>query len=196
MLLLFAPLAMRAQTPIDVEVGTGTTTSYTGGFCTLYQYTWQENIYLAQDIPTVGGYINSIAWYSATTNTLNTTDLRIYMGTTTRTTHSSTSDWQPQSELTLVYSSTSAVIGGVVGWKTFTLNTPFYYNGVDNLVVVVAKKATSTSSSTTHRYTNTTNAVLYRNSSSDQSYANYPFLLSGEHKTQHNRGSADLPHAP
>ena len=170
---------MRAQTPIDVEVGTGTTTSYTGGFCTYYQYTWQENIYLAQDIQTVGGYINSIAWYSATTNTLNTTDLRIYMGTTTRTTHSSTSDWQPQSELTLVYSSTSAVIGGVVGWKTFTLNTPFYYDGVDNLVVVVAKKASSTSMSTTHRYTNTTNAVLYRNSSTDQSYANYPGTSTG-----------------
>ena len=179
MLFLFVPLAMQAQTTIDVEVGTGTTTSYTGGFCTYYQYTWQENIYLAQDIQTYGGYINSIAWYSATTNTLNTTDLRIYMGTTTRTTHSSTSDWQPQSELTLVYSSTSAVIGGVVGWKTFTLNTPFYYNGVDNLVVVVAKKATSTSSSTTHRYTNTTNAVLYRNSSSDQSYANYPGTSTG-----------------
>ena len=179
MLFLFVPLAMQAQTTIDVEVGTGTTTSYTGGFCTYYQYTWQENIYLAQDIQTVGGYINSIAWYSATTNTLNTTDLRIYMGTTTRTTHSSTSDWQPQSELTLVYSSTSAVIGGVVGWKTFTLNTPFYYDGVDNLVVVVAKKASSTSMSTTHRYTNTTNAVLYRYSSSDQSYANYPGTSTG-----------------
>ena len=179
MLLLFAPMAMQAQNTIDVEVGTGTSTSYTGGFCTSYNYTWQENIYLAQDIQTVGGYINSISWYSATSNTLSTSDLRIYMGTTTRTTHSSTSDWQPQSELTLVYSSTSAVIGGIVGWKTFTLNTPFYYNGVDNLVVVVAKKASSTSSSTTHRYTNTTNAVLYRYSSSDQSYANYPGTNTG-----------------
>ena len=179
MLLAFVPFAMQAQNTVDVTVGTGTTTSYTGGFCTLYNYTWQENIYLAQDIQTVGGYINSIAWNSATTNTLATTDLRIYMGTTTRTTHSSTSDWQPQSELTLVYSSTSDVIGGIIGWKTFTLNTPFYYDGVDNLVVVVAKKASSTSSSTTHYYTNTTNAVLYRNSSSDQSYANYPGTNTG-----------------
>ena len=114
MFLLFAPMAMQAQNTVDVIVGTGTSTSYTGGFCTYYNYTWQESIYLAQNIQTNGGYINSISWYSATTNTLSTTDLRIYMGTTTRTTHNTTSDWQPQSELTLVYSSTSAVIGGVM----------------------------------------------------------------------------------
>ena len=179
MLFAFAPLAMQAQNTVDVIVGTGTTTSYTGGFNTYNKYSWAENIYLAQDIQTTGGYINSIAWYSATTNTLATSDLRIYMGTTTRTTHSSTSDWQPQSELTLVYSSTSDVIGGIVGWKTFTLNTPFYYDGVDNLVVVVAKKASSTSSTTTHRYTQTSNAVLYRQNSSDQSYANYPGTSTG-----------------
>ena len=170
---------MQAQNTVDVIVGTGTSTSYTGGFCTYYNYTWQESIYPAQNIQTVGGYINSISWYSATTNTLSTTDLRIYMGTTTRTTHNTTSDWQPQSELTLVYSSTSAVIGGVVGWKTFTLATPFYYDGVDNLVVVVAKKSSSTSSSTTHQYTSTSNAVLSRTSNTDQSCANYPGTNTG-----------------
>ena len=179
MLLAFLPFAMQAQNTVDIEVGTGTSTSYTGGFCTYYNYTWQECIYLAQNIQTVGGYINTISWYSATTNTLSTTDLRIYMGTTSRTTHSSTSDWQPQSELTLVYSSTSDVIGGVVGWKTFTLNTPFYYNGVENLVVVVAKKSSSTSSSTTHRYTSTTNAVLSKTSNTDQNSANYPGTNTG-----------------
>ena len=179
MFLLFAPMAMQAQNTVDVIVGTGTSTSYTGGFCTYYNYTWQESIYLAQNIQTNGGYINSISWYSATTNTLSTTDLRIYMGTTTRTTHNTTSDWQPQSELTLVYSSTSAVIGGVVGWKTFTLATPFYYDGVGNLVVVVAKKSSSTSSSTTHQYTSTSNAVLSRTSNSDQSCANYPGTNTG-----------------
>ena len=179
MLLAFVPFSMQAQNTVDVVVGTGTSTSYTAGFYTSSNYTWQENIYLAQNIQTTGGYINSISWYSATSNTLTATNVRIYMGTTTRTTHSSTSDWQPQSELTLVYDGNSVVIGGSVGWKTFTLNTPFYYDGVDNLVVVVAKKASSTSSSTTHQYTSTSNALLYRGSSSDQSYANYPGTSTG-----------------
>ena len=179
MLLVFVPFGMRAQNTVDVIVGTGTSTSYTGGFCTYYNYTWQESIYLAQNIQTVGGYINTISWYSATTNTLTASDLQIYMGTTTRTTHSTTSDWQPQSDLTLVYSGNSVTIGGVVGWKTFTLTTPFYYNGVDNLVVVVAKKSSSTSSSTTHQYTSTSNAVLSRTSNSDQTYANYPGTNTG-----------------
>ena len=92
MLLVFVPFGMRAQNTVDVIVGTGTSTSYTGGFCTYYNYTWQESIYLAQNIQTVGGYINTISWYSATTNTLTASDLQIYMGTTTRTTHSTTSD--------------------------------------------------------------------------------------------------------
>ena len=93
--MMLLPVMVNAQTT-DVIVGTGTGTSYTAGFYGGGANAWVESIYDADDIQ-VAGYINSIAWSSATSNSTTTNTLKIYMGTTTRTTHSSSSDWQAKS---------------------------------------------------------------------------------------------------
>ena len=51
----------------------------------------------------------------------------------------------PATSGTLVYEGTNINIGSTsAGWQTFTLDTPFQYNGTDNLLVVVCRtKATS-----------------------------------------------------
>ena len=95
-------------------------------------------------------------------------------GVTSRSSHSSTSDWQPESELTLVYSGTDVTVGSATGWQTFTLDTPYFYNGTDNLVVVVAKTCDDYDISLRYYYTSTSNAVMYRQGDSNLSYAEYP----------------------
>ena len=96
------------------------------------------------------------------------------MGVTSRSSHSSTSDWQPESELTLVYSGTDVTVGSSTGWQTFTLDTPYFYDATNNLVVVVAKTCDDWTSGLQYYYTSTSNAVLYRQGDSNLSYAEYP----------------------
>lgn len=107
------------------------------------------------------------------------TDVKIYMGTTTHSAHTSTSDWVPESELTLVYSADAPTVGASTGWENYNLQTPFYYNGTDNLVVVVAKKAASYSASLKYAYTDKTNRCLYRQNDGSTEYAYHPGSNTG-----------------
>lgn len=168
-----------AETAIDVVIGDGTTETYTSPFNNLYKISWNQSIYSIEDVGHAG-IIGSIAWYSTNTATLHYSDLRIYMGTTSMTTLTSSS-WVPMSDLTLVYSSTDYTAGGIVDWETFTLDTPFEYDGSGSLVVVVAKNTLpdSYNSSVKYRYTSVTNRNLYRQSDSDATYAQHPGANTG-----------------
>ena len=168
-------MSVSAQT--DVTIGTGTTTSYNAAFNNFYKNSWNETIYPASEFLAAGGQagmITAISYYTGTTATIIADPLKIYLGTTARTTHSSTTDWQALSDLTLVYDHSSVTVGGQSGWQTFQLDNPFYYDGTDNLVVVVAKHTDPYNSSLTWYYTSTTGACLYRQNDSDLSYYSHP----------------------
>ena len=182
-LLLFAGLGlMDVSAQNDVTIGTGTSTSYNVPFNNFYKNSWNETIYPASEFLTAGGQpglITAISYYTGTTATILAAPLKIYMGTTARTEHSSTSDWQSMNDLTLVYDHTSVTLGGQSGWQTFQLDNPFLYDGTENLVVVVAKHTDSYSSSLTWHYTSTNNACLYRQNDSDLSYYSHPASATG-----------------
>ncbi len=71
-------------------------------------------------------------------------------------------------------SSGGTTIGGEIGWVTYTLDQPFYYDGTDNLVVVVSKKSLTYTSSLKFNCTSESNAVLYRQNDAQESYSEYP----------------------
>ena len=177
--ILMLPLFTQAQ---DIEIGTGTTTSYTSPFNNLYKNSWNECIYLASEIQAAGS-ITEIAYYygGTATSTYTYTTLKVYMGTTTRSEISSTTNWTPANDLTLVYDGTNIVNPTTQGWFTITLDNPFNYNGTDNLVVVVSKTVSSYNSSFTYRYTSTSSnyRCMYRQSDSDLSYAQHPGSNTG-----------------
>ena len=166
----------------EVIVGTGTTTSYTSPFNNLYKNSWDECIYLASEIQTPGT-ITSIAYdYGGTaTSSYVYTTLKVYMGTTTRSNMSSTTDWTSDNDLTLVYDGTNITNPTTQGWFEIELDNPFFYNGTDNLVVVVSKTVSSYNSAFTYRYTSTSSNYLcmYRQSDSDLSYAQHPGSATG-----------------
>ena len=166
----------KAQT--TVTCGTGTSSSYTSPTNCLWEDSWHEMIYTTSEVANLAGCnITSIAFQSAASasTTMTATTFRIYMGERTTSSHSSTTDWTPMSGLTLVYSGTNVTLGNVASgsWQTFTLNTPYSYSGVGNLVVVVAKTASSYNSSVTWYYSSvngSTNPGLYRQTDSDETY--------------------------
>ena len=116
-----------------------------------YRYTYSQQIYYQSEINEEGN-ITSLAFeYNGYTTT--NFDVEIYLGHTTRSTFTTTSNnWISYSDLTKVYDGTYSVSNSA-GWYSITFDTPFYYNNSDNLVVAVHEKSYSYQSSSTEFYT-------------------------------------------
>ncbi len=176
-------------------VGTGTSTNYYGGLHPYYCNAWTQTLYTSSVVgATAPGYIKSIAWnctnaHNTAASALYESEVRIYMGTTTKTTWSSTSDWVPMSDLTLVYDGTgSERIGNTTGWHTFVLDQPFWYDNSKSLVVVVSKASSGRSTTMKFQYTSTSYTCLYRGNGTSASaaaaatsraYAEHPGTATG-----------------
>ena len=134
-LLLF--LAM-LQSQGQVLIGNGTTLKNLP-INPNYGYTYSQSIYTAAEINAIGN-ITGISWQftgSAGSTIPNSQNLKVFLGHTSQTNFASGSDWKPMAELTEVY------VGGITtngpGWVSITFDTPFPYNGTDNLVIATAE---------------------------------------------------------
>jgi len=153
----------------DVVIGNGTSTSYYPPMCNYYNNSYAEMIYPASEFEN-GGTINALSFEVGSSSNYNYSSLKIYLGTRSSSTYSSTSDWTTFSDLTLVYSRTGGSVGSATGWETYTLDTPYEYNGTDNLVVVVSRRGSAWTSSLKYKYTNVTNSVLYKQQDAAMDY--------------------------
>ncbi len=130
-------------------------------------------VYPASNFETPG-YINSLSWEVNSANAQECSFLRIYIGTTTHENNTSTTDWLSMDDLTLVYEANDIAIGAAAGWETYTFNTPYYYNGEENLVVVTSRSSSAYKSLYYKSTGNNTNSVMYRWNDNDVSYASHP----------------------
>lgn len=171
------PCVNGTPAPSDVEIGNGTSAGYVAPMNSYYKNSWTQMIYPASEF-TEAGYINSLSWYvnSALEHPYQT--LKIYLGTTTASSHSTTSQWLSMDDLTLVYESNNGTMGSTAGWETYEFNTPFYYTPGQNLVVVTARTADNYKQ-LNYRYTSVTDAVLYRRSDSYPDYGSHPGTNTG-----------------
>lgn len=159
----------------EITIGNGTSSNYNAPFNNYYRHSWNETIYQKGDIGGAGT-ITSVSYHRASGSSYSTQTIKIYMGETTRSSISSTTDWTPANQLTLVYSGSNITIGDSE-WETFILNTPFEYSGENNLVVVVAKTASDYTNSLKWYNTNSSNGsnvTMYRQNDSSESYASHP----------------------
>ncbi len=118
----------------DVTIGTGTDCSNLYAPVNDYwNYNYRQIIYPATSL--TPGAIYSLSFqYCYTTAMSSKTSVNIYMGHTSQSAFGSSTSWVAYSDLTLVY---SGPLNCSNGWNTFNLNTPFQYNGVDNLVLAI-----------------------------------------------------------
>lgn len=139
--LLFVLMAMIfaiqgwGQTPTTVTIGSGTGTSSYVPLYGYYEYSYSQQIYNQTEI-NAKGQITKIRLYYSSGSYTNTTNWTVYLGHTTKTSFSSTSDWVPVSTLTQVFSGT-VTYPATGNWLEITLSTPFSYNNVDNLILAV-----------------------------------------------------------
>jgi hypothetical protein len=119
----------------QVQIGTGTNELQRAPFEPYFSYSYVQSIYLASEINTTGT-ISSLQWYYSGTSLLpNSQDLTIYLGHSAKTVFANNTDFEDLNNLTAVFTGGITVAGP--GWVTITFDTPFAYNGTDNLIVAV-----------------------------------------------------------
>ena len=164
--------------PEELTIGEGTTTTNIAPANAYYKNSWTQMVYPASNFENPG-YINSISWYVNGVTVHNFNTFKIYIGTKASAQNESNSDWLSMDDLTLVYEATNGSLGTAVGWETYTLSTPYFYNAEDNLVIVTSRTADAYNG-VQYRYTSATNSVLYRRSdSSPENYGSHPGTNTG-----------------
>ena len=168
----------------NVHVGTlasaTTASSYPSPYNPKKKYVKEQYLFLADNLIQAGhsaGNIQSLSFYLDTIlspeGTMTFSDYVISLGTTSSATFSSNSNWQT---VTPYYSASSLTLTNAEkGWINHYLTTPFYWNGVDNIVVQVTRSINpAVSQGAITRYTNGgNNRVLYKNDDNNADLANY-----------------------
>ncbi|SHL63532.1 T9SS type A sorting domain-containing protein [Chryseobacterium polytrichastri] len=135
----------------QIVLGSGTTK---GGYAPIdvnYGYNFTEQIFTKSEINSTAGNITGVKFYLSNTSDISkSVDWVVYVGHTTKTNFTSTSDWVPVSSLTQVFSGVVSVVAGEV---TVTFATPFAYNNVDNLVLAIDENTPDFTATTNRFYT-------------------------------------------
>lgn len=154
-------LFTQAQT---ITIGTGTSTQrYPLG--PYYGYQRDASLYTAAEVGLpAGGSVLSVAWNATVASTVSI-PVKIYLKSVpVATTTIAAQNWPTTNTgATLVYSGNLANIP--VGWNTITLQNPFYYNGVENLMVFVETDfggtGTGSTAGNSYTYSSATSRHMY-----------------------------------
>ena len=132
-LMAFFLLALMGAARADViEIGAGQNTTYQTPFNSLYEYSFVEQIYTAEDIE-ASGNIRSIS-FNMSSATPQSCIVEVFMKNVSRYSFSTSTDYEPVVATDRVYSGTWNI---TQGWSTIVLNRPFFYNGVNNLLIAI-----------------------------------------------------------
>lgn len=153
-------MALNAQ----ITLGTGNTTVGVAPISTYYGYSYVQQIFTKNEInANAAGNITGLKFYLSSASTIaNSSSWVIYLGTTSKTTFASNSDWIPVSQLTQVFSGTVTNVNGVV---TVSFPVPFAYNNLNNLVVAAKENSSGYDENgfddAFYGYNSTQGSVLY-----------------------------------
>jgi len=132
-LLLLPFVGVEAQTTL--QIGSGTATSPALPISSCWNFTYSQQIYTQAQIAQAGGISMLRFLYQSGPNT-NSRNWTVYVGHTTKTSFTSTTDWEPLSNLTQVFAG-NVTYPAAGNWLEVPFDEPFQYNNVDNLVIAV-----------------------------------------------------------
>lgn len=125
----------------EVIVGTGTNSTYNMPLCNNLNYTSTTKCIYTIDELNGNGVIMSIAYNASRIENGYASPIEVYMRHLIKSpNYLGYYEHTPTSSLTLVFSGN---VSFKEGWNTIVLNTPFVYNGSDNLEVIVCRKEPS-----------------------------------------------------
>ena len=172
----------------DVTIGSGSSTNAYIPTYAYYKYSLTEQIFTASEIGQ-SGTITAISFKVSNSKSATRT-LAIYMKHTTKTSFTSKKGWESVSSSNLVYS--GSVTFNASGWTTITLNTPFEYNGTNNLLLAVDDNTGSYVSSSSNSpqfyvYSTRANRALRVYSDNTNYNPSSPSSYSGSYVTSNNQ---------
>lgn len=159
-LFLIVSLAMalmaNAQT---ITIGEGIGMTEVVPYNTFYNYSFTEQIFFASEIEYAGN-IKAVSFRLAYSyNTEHTSDIVVYLKNMSRSTFEDTSDYEPVTDGDIVFSGPWTIPADYDGWITIEFDTPFAYNGTDNLLIAVDENSDDYAIRY-FRYTDTPNTVI------------------------------------
>ncbi len=162
----------------SLDLGTSTTSNLpTQG---TFGYSYSQMIYFKSDmnelVQSVNSEITKIQFYYSSGSVTQSKDWVIYMGHTTTNNFTSTTGWIPLTGLVQVYNGDISGLVSDAGWFEITLQTPFLYNGNDNLVLAIDENTPGFSSLVFRQHSGSTDnrSMLYRSDSSNPDPASPP----------------------
>ena len=121
---------------VGVRIGEEVLTTGVAPFCTYYNYSIAENIFLASELETVGlttTAIGGLSWYATNANGKQQNNISIWMANVNDNALTSTS--HNVNNMTLVYSGSMTP---VMGWNIFVFNeNSFTWDGLSNILICV-----------------------------------------------------------
>ena len=153
---------VHAQTTVTVGTGTSTTTSLPITSC--YGYTYGQQLYTASEISSAGGstgagVITKIRFYFSSGASTNSDNWTVYIGNTTKTTFSGTTDWVPSTSMSMRFSGT-VTYPAAGNWMEIPLSTPFSWDGTSSIVIAVDENASGFYCSNSWRSTTVSNTGI------------------------------------
>jgi hypothetical protein len=154
-----------AKGQTTATVGTGTSTTSQLPIYSCYGYTYSQQLYTASEISAAGGstgagVITKIRFYFSSGAATNSDGWNVYIGNTTKTTFSGTTDWVPTSGMSLRFSGT-VTYPASGNWLEIPLSTPFTWDGTSSIVIGIDENTPSWYCSSYWRYTTATNTCIY-----------------------------------
>jgi hypothetical protein len=161
-LLIGSGMLLHAQ----IQVGTGAISTTDNPIVSCYGYTYSEQIYTAAEIG-ASGSITSISFYvvSVPTPLDESFDWTINLGHTSKSAYTSSTDWVTSSGMNEAFTGT-VTFPAAGNWMTMTLDTPFAYNGTDNLVIGVDENTSGWDCSVSWQASSVANSSIYFRSDS------------------------------
>ena len=176
-LLMTAATGAWAQTV--VTIGNGTDDTSFVPYCSSYNNSLVEQIYLASEIGQ-SGIITAISFNIFEQQDDITNSVDVYMKNVTRSSFSSTTDYEPLAASDMVFS--GSVNYKQDGWNTITLDTPFEYDNTKNLLICLYKKGSTKYSIYNYYTTQTENRTIafYHDTNVPDPYnlGSYPKFIS------------------
>lgn len=168
----------------NVVIGTpGTSTTQTLPIEPYYGYSYSQSIFPVSELNAAGiigaKSLDTLTFEYTSSNLNNSDDWTVYMGHTTKSSFSSSTDWEALTNLSQVFSGTASVtlVSGSNNLVKIALTTPFIWNGVDNIIIAVDENATSYGSSSDDFYCRTTTgtrSIIYRSDPTNPDPASPP----------------------
>lgn len=178
-----------------ITIGEGTEITSQVPIDLFYKYAFTEQIYLAEEIE-FAGYIKAIKFRIAYSyNSDFTADINVYMKNVTRSIFEDGVDFEPLAEENLVFAGQWTIPANVDDWMTIELDTPFYYNGTDNLMVAIDKNSENWAIRN-FKYSVASFKTLTYNSDTDNPNPYDLGAFTGEKKTINYRSNTKLVFGP